>query len=444
MPRLATISPHHQPRTASIYDYWQFELIRIQKRLNKKELNTGDLEAKFLEFKSRPEVKEAIAKSSLEVESIQRQWKRLVQSSQNDEEEDETNILEATSHQKIVEKIDIEAKMAEWNQVLNDFKLKISVNQITEKEFEAEFSRWKTRQEVLETVELHPGEVDVIKTQYENILDGFKQPLDDEPKSPLSLVNPFPMTDNPRSSAAIKLRSTSETSSIYDQCQSELIDLQTQFKKRKLSLAEVESRFNEWKSRPEVKIANESHRHEVENMKREWERVQSEMRASSEAKPPASEATKLGLFKGTLKRIKMRRNKSRSDLETTTEMKYSTLPSKLPSLKLKKLRSVSTTSIGPEAAAGADSDQDRHKSMSLSESGNFSDSSWSAETSASFVDSLAASLTASERPQNSLACDDKTKHPVVMISDRSNDNNNKVNVAIGSYDNVDIVQIKKH
>lgn len=48
---------------------------------------------------------------------------------------------------------------------------------------------------------------------------------------------------------------TGSHSTLFESCQSELIDLQEQFKKELLSMKEVEEKFEAWKRRPELSVA---------------------------------------------------------------------------------------------------------------------------------------------------------------------------------------------
>ena len=186
-----------------------------------------------------------------------------------------------------------------------------------------------------------------------------KKPLliDDskEPKSPLSIVTPFPVI-------TVASKRSENTKSLYSETQEELINIQNMFKKGELTLQQVESKFEVWKSRPDVMTASTNHKTEVEDMKKDWENVRKNLKKNDND--------------SLLKRMKNRKKKSLSDL------KFSTLPS-MP-LRLRK-PSRSTSSLLQK--------EERVKSLSESStcSTENSDSSWSAETSASNVDKFMAS-----------------------------------------------------
>ena len=121
-------------------------------------------------------------------------------------------------------------------------------------------------------------------------------------------------------------------------------------------------------------------------MVKKWEKLLEDLKAE-EAKAVEAKMGD-GFFKTNFLRKIKRKKKDVMDL------KYSTLPS-LP-LRLRKPRSASTTSVEVKPQTF------RVKSCSLSESSsvmNFdsSDSSWSAETSASAVDKVASNLEAKEQ-----------------------------------------------
>ena len=152
------------------------------------------------------------------------------------------------------------------------------------------------------------------------------------------------------------------------------------FKKGELSIQEVESKFEAWKMRPEVVLASSSHRTEVEAMKHDWEKVRKALKTRND--------------ESLLKRIKNRHKngvgggKMKNSL---TDLKFATLPS-MP-LRLRKPSSSKSTSSLLK-------DQQRAKSLSESStSSNLdSDSSWSAETTASNVDKYLASEVKDEVP----------------------------------------------
>jgi len=178
--------------------------------------------------------------------------------------------------------------------------------------------------------------------------------------------------------AATDLNDT-KAASLYRLTQEELINIQNMFKKGELSIQEVESKFEAWKMRPEVILASSSHRTEVEAMKHDWEKVRKALKTRND--------------EGLLKRIKNRHKnggggKMKSSL---TDLKFATLPS-MP-LRLRKPSSSKSTSSLLK-------DQQRAKSLSESStSSNLdSDSSWSAETTASNVDKYLASEVKDEVP----------------------------------------------
>ena len=189
------------------------------------------------------------------------------------------------------------------------------------------------------------------------ILDKKPLLIDDskEPKSPLSIVTPFPVI-------TVASKRSENTKSLYGETQEELINIQNMFKKGELTLQQVESKFEVWKSRPDVMTASTNHKTEVEDMKKDWENVRKNLKKNDND--------------SLLKRMKNRKKKSLSDL------KFSTLPS-MP-LRLRK-PSRSTSSLLQK--------EERVKSLSESStcSTENSDSSWSAETSASNVDKFMAS-----------------------------------------------------
>ncbi len=278
-----------------------------------------------------------------------------------------------------------------------------------------------------------------------------------EVKSPLSIVNGFAPTfidyENVRSPTE-KIPEESEEWTIYEKTQAELVEIQTRFKAGEVSLSEVEERFAAWKSSPEVAKAENTNKLEVDAMKREWEAIQDELRSA--AKESGDNNNMWDFIKGSLRRNKNRK-KSTSDLMAATaatsatsplkEMKYSTLPS-LP-LRKRRMRSKSrsstdngqdqhqhqlteATSVSSVASSIADTNS-KSSNANINAGtpravrnslGNFSDSSWSAETTASALDFISMTSTEAANVEEEIA--------------NKNVNNNEA-VATnggGAYDNV--------
>ena len=106
----------------------------------------------------------------------------------------------------------------------DDLKAKLESKQISIDEFEDEFHGLP---------EEAKGQM---KAEFEALLKAKRS----VPKSPLSIVNPFPLVE-PQNSRVI--------SKLFTETQDELMELQIKFRKGLLGLAEIQSRFQSWTNR---------------------------------------------------------------------------------------------------------------------------------------------------------------------------------------------------
>ena len=215
-------------------------------------------------------------------------------------------------------------------------------------------SQPQSRQELLRTL---------CKTSsIEDLPEPEKQPpsqlhvrVDIEKGEPLDIVNPFPPT----------LVQNEQKTSPKDRLKSEFSQVQTQLTKGQIGMAEAEMKFKEWKASLSFTLVEETNPEAVGQLTKQWE----DMLVAEQKNETKVDANNEKSFrKKFTKLIKSGKKK------TTSDSKYSTLPS-MP-LRLKKAKTASMTSVVAEARP-----QIRNKSCSVSETSRNSDSESSCSSS---------------------------------------------------------------
>ncbi len=139
----------------------------------------------------------------------------------------------------------------------------------------------------------------------------------DEPRSPLDIVNPFPLT--------LAHNSQRNLPSPQDRLKGDLVQVQN--KQQFFTLSDVEAKYEEWKCNPYQDLVDEKSR---ADLTQQWEEIIASKKREENEKSFRQKFRKL---------IKTKKNKNNNEPGS----KYSTLPS-MP-LRLKKGRTVSSSSI---------------------------------------------------------------------------------------------------
>lgn len=202
-----------------------------------------------------------------------------------------------------------------------------------------------SRQDLLKPLLLKSTSMDNLP---EPIIAGNLYMNQDEPKSPLDIINPFPPF-SPKSKVE-----EGPTSVFFDRLKAEFSQVQFAAGKGQMSLADLQTKFAEWQKGPFYESARKSHAVQVDELISQWDELINRQKSLD---------SDLSFRKKFRKLIKNSKKKN--------DPKYSTLPS-MP-MRLKRARAASATLA--ETKCDNSTDQSRSKSCSVSEASPDSDAS---------------------------------------------------------------------